>query len=225
MLIVFLRTVIIYILLVIIMRLMGKRQIGELEISDLVTTFLISEIASLPVTEPEIPLSHAVIPITTLLVFEVSISMLISRFPKIKSLLSSRPSTLIRNGELCQKAIKDSRLSFDELFSNLRQQGVDDVKQIKYAILEQNGKISVIQKADFRQPTVKDLHLKPKETGLFHIIIENGYINGHGLSQLKITQKSLRNELKKQGFTPNDVYLMMINDAGERRIILKEKKK
>ena len=170
------RTLIIYLTLIIVMRLMGKRQIGELEVSDLVTTFLISEIASLPITDSELPLSHAVIPIITLLTLEVAISMLLSRFPKIKSLLSARPSTLIKDGVLSQKALRDSRLSFDELFSELRQQGVDDISQIKYAILEQNGNITVIQKARYLQPTAEQLHLKPKETGLFHIIIERNDI-------------------------------------------------
>ena len=225
MLTVLFRTFIIYILLIAAMRLMGKRQIGELEISDLVTTFLISEIASLPITEPELPLSHAIIPITLLLSIEVIISFIISRFPKLKPIFTSRPTTLIRNGELCQKAMRDARLSFDELFSELRQQGVDDISQIKYAILEQNGNITVIQKARFRQPSAEDLHLKPKETGLFHIIIDNGYINTHGVNQLNISEKSLRSELGKKGLRVSDIYLMMINDAGERKIILKEKQK
>ena len=124
MLTVLFRTVIIYILLTIAMRLMGKRQIGELEISDLVTTFLISEIASLPITDTELPLSHAIIPIVTLLALEVFISMLLAKFPKIKNLLSARPTTLIKDGVICQKAMSSARLSFDELFSELRQQGL-----------------------------------------------------------------------------------------------------
>ncbi|MBP3369836.1 MAG: DUF421 domain-containing protein, partial [Clostridia bacterium] len=179
----------------------------------------------LPITEPELPLSHAIIPITLLLSIEVIISFIISRFPKLKPIFTSRPTTLIRNGELCQKAMRDARLSFDELFSELRQQGVDDISQIKYAILEQNGNITVIQKARFRQPSAEDLHLKPKETGLFHIIIDNGYINTHGINQLNISEKSLRSELGKKDLRVSDVYLMMINDAGERKIILKEKQK
>ena len=131
------RTVIIYIVLIVTMRIMGKRQLGELEISDLVTTFLISEIASLPITDTEIPLSHAIIPIIVLLSLEVSISTLLSKFPKIKFVFSARPSTIIKNGEICKKALSDSRLSFDELFSQLRQQGYDDLSQIKYAIIDE----------------------------------------------------------------------------------------
>ena len=225
MLTILLRTAIIYILLISVMRLMGKRQIGELEISDLVTTFLISEIASLPISDPELPISHAIVPIVVLLNLEIGISLLNSRFPKFKFLFTARPSTLIRDGKLCQKALSDARLSFDELFSELRQQGVDDISQIKYAILEQNGNITVIQKARYRQPTAEDLHLKPKESGLFHIIIERGYINRHGITEIGLSERTLRNELKKKGLRISDVYLMMINDAGERKIIKKEEKR
>lgn len=219
------RTLIIYLSLIIAMRLMGKRQIGELEVSDLVTTFLISEIASLPITDTELPLLHAIVPIITLLILEVVISMLLSRFPKIKLLFSARPSTLIKDGVLSQKAMRDARLSFDELFSELRQQGVDDISQIKYAILEQNGNITVIQKARYLQPTAEQLHLKPKETGLFHIIVEEGTLNKHGLRSVGMSEASLNKMLAKKQLNIKDVYLMMINDAQETRIIPKETKK
>lgn len=218
------RTIVIYVMLIVAMRLMGKRQIGELEVSDLVTTFLISEIASLPITDNELPLSHAIIPIIALLTLEVGISALLARFPRVKMLLTARPSTLVKDGQICQKAMRDARLSFDELFSELRQQGVDDISQIKYAILEQNGNITVIQKARYRQPSAEQLHLKPKETGLFHIVIEQGVINKHGMEQLGLTKRSIRDRLSKKGLAVSDVYLMLINDAEEIKIIAKEKK-
>lgn len=216
------RTLIIYISLILVMRLMGKRQIGELEISDLVTTFLISEIASLPITDSEIPLSHAIIPIVTLLALEVAISMFLSKFPRFKFLFSARPSTIIRDGILQKKALEDARLSFDELFSQLRQQGYDDISEIKYAILEQNGNITVIQKADYKTPSAKQLGLTPLETGLFHIIIERGRINAHGIKEIGYSKKKLISILEKQDYKVKDIYLMMINDAGDTRIIPKE---
>ena len=222
---VLIRTIIIYLALIAVMRLMGKRQIGELEISDLVTTFLISEIASLPITDSELPLSHAIIPIIALLTLEVIISALLSRFPKIKSLFRASPSTLIKDGVLSQKAMCDARLSFDELFSELRQQGIDDISHVKYAILEQNGKITVIQKARYLQPTAEQLHLKSKETGLFHIVIEKGSVNKHGLRSTGISEKTLDTMLSKKSLKVKDVYLMMINDAEETKIIPKENKK
>ena len=225
MLTVLIRTFIIYISLIIVMRLMGKRQLGELEISDLVTTFLISEIASLPITDAEIPLSHAIIPIIALLSLEVSISMLLSKFPKIKFIFSARPSTVIKNGTVCKKALEDARLSFDELFSQLRQQGYDDISQIKYAILEQNGNITVIQRSRYKPLTPDTLGLDVKETGLFHIIIEHGKINSHGLSEIGYSKEKLGKILSSLGYTHKNIYLMMINDAHEIRIIPKESKK
>ena len=224
MLTVFLRTAIIYFLLILAMRLMGKRQIGELEVSDLVTTLLISEIASLPITEPELPLSHAVIPLILLLSFEVIISFLVSRFPRLK-FLTARPSTLIRNGKISQSAMKNARISFDELFCELRNQGVYDLDEIEYAILEQNGRITVIQKARFRQPSAEDLGLKVKENGLFHIVIEHGRINRHGIELVGIRESDLRRELKKKKLEVSDIYLMTVNDAGKRTVIPKKEEK
>lgn len=224
MLTVLIRTLIIYISLIVVMRLMGKRQLGELEISDLVTTFLISEIASLPITDTEIPLSHAIIPIIVLLSLEVSISTLLSKIPKAKFLFSARPTTIIKNGDICKKALADSRLSFDELFSELRQQGYDDIMQIKYAILEQNGNVTIIPKASCKPLCAKDIGIDVKESGLFHIIIEHGNINTHGLSEVGYTQKKLLSILSSLDYTPDDIYLMMINDAKEMRIIPKDKK-
>ena len=224
MLTVFLRTAIIYFMLILAMRLMGKRQIGELEVSDLVTTLLISEIATLPITEPELPLSHAIVPLILLLSFEVIISFLVSRFPKLK-FLTARPSTLIRNGRISQSAMKNARISFDELFSELRNQGVYDLDEIEYAILEQNGRITVIQKARFRQPSAEDLGLKVKENGLFHIVIEHGRINRHGIELVGIRESDLRRELKKKELEVSDVYLMTVNDAGKRTVIPKKEAK
>lgn len=224
MLTVLIRTFIIYLSLIIVMRLMGKRQIGELEVSDLVTTFLISEIASLPITDTKIPLSHAIIPIIVLLTLEVAISFLLSKFPKFKFIFSARPSTVIRDGKICQRELEDSRLSFDELFSQLRQQGYDDISEIRYAILEQNGNITVIQKEKYKPLNADMIGINPKESGLFHIIIEKGSINEHGLCEIGYTKDRLESILAKKGYTVKDVYLMMINDADDMRIIPMEKR-
>lgn len=218
------RTVLIYMLLTVAMRLMGKRQIGQLEVSDLITTFLISEIASLPITDPQIPLSHAIVPIIVLLALEVSISMILTLSPRLKNLLSARPSTLIKDGEIIQKNMRDARLSFDELMSDLRYQGVDDISQIKYAILEQNGRITVIQKARFRPPNAEQLHIKAKETGLFHIVIEQGCINKHGLAQTGMSKSSVKAMLSGKNLSIKEVYLMAVNDAMDIKIIKKERR-
>ena len=219
------RTIIIYILLTIVMRMMGKRQIGELEVSDLVTTLLISEIASLPITEHQIPLSHAVIPIITLLFFEVLTSYLTVVFPKSKLLLTARPSTLIKQGKICAKAMRESRISTDELLCEMRQNGYVDIDEVYYAILEKSGKMTFVPRAQNRPLTCKDMKIKPRESGIFHIVIDKGSINQHGLSQAGLEKSGLEAILSRRGLDISDVYLLMINDMGDERIIRKDEVK
>ncbi len=216
------RTVFVYITMIIAMRLMGKRQIGELEISDLVTTLLMSEIASLPITDTTLPLSHAIIPIILLLTFEVSSSAITVLFPKMKNLVTSRPTTLIKNGSLCRRSMLESRLSLDELISELRQNGYDDIDHVLYAILEKNGKITIIPKAKHAPPTCEQLQIKVNEQGIFHMIIDNGILNKHGLSQVGLSKEQICRKLSKRGVRISDVYLMMISDSGEERVITKK---
>ncbi len=222
---VFLRTIIIYVILIAAMRLMGKRQIGELEISDLVTTLLISEIATLPITDGAVPISHAVVPIVILITFEISSSALVALFPKIKNLITDRPSTLIRDGKLCRRAMLDSRISLDELVTELRQSGYVDIDEIRYAILEKNGKITLIPKAKYNVPTCEQMNVKADEQGLFHIIIDNGVLNSHGLLEVGLGKGQIEHKLKKYELGISDVYLMMISDGGEERIISKKEAK
>ncbi len=215
------RTLIIYLILNIAMRLMGKRQIGELEITDFVTTLLISEIASLPITDNSIPLSHAFIPIVTLIFLEVTSSLLIVCIPRLKNLLTTRPTTLIRNGKFCQKAMRQARISLDELISELRQKDISDLSEVSYAILEQSGKISVITKAKHRQPTIEQLGLTAEENGIYHIVIDQGVINRHSLCQMQLGEDSIHRILKERGLEKKEVFLMMMNDAGEVTVIRK----
>jgi len=216
------RTVILYLMLNIAMRLMGKRQIGELEISDFVTTLLISEIASLPITDNSIPISHAFIPIVTLIFLEISSSLLTVSVPRLKNLLTVRPTTLIRNGKFCQKAMRQARISLDELVSELRQKDISNLSEVSYAILEQSGKISVITKSRYRPPTAAQLGIDAKESGIYHIVIDNGVINRHSLCQMNKGEEEIVRILKERGLTQKEVYLMMMNDSGDVTVIQKE---
>lgn len=216
------RTILIYLILIVAVRLMGKRQIGELEISDFVTTLLISEIASLPITDNSIPISHAVIPIVTLVFFEVTSSVLIVFFPRLKNVLTARPSTLIRNGKFCKKAMREARISTEELICELRQKDVTDLSEIEYAILEQSGKISVILKSSCKPPNAEQLGISVRETGIYHIIIDQGVIDRHGLQALQMDNAQLNEILSRHGVKTKDVFLMRINDAGDVEIVRTE---
>ena len=224
MLTLFVRTLIIYLVLMCSMRIMGKRQIGELELSDLVTTLLISELASLPITDNFIPLSHAIVPIIILVTFEVLSSFLVVHFPTFKKLISSRPSILINKGSPDRRAMLAARISADELISELRQKGVTDIGEVEYAILEQNGKISVIPKAPYKPPTVSDLNIEAKESGISHIVVCEGRINKNSLRVLSLSRKDIEEKLSSADVALADVYIMTIDDAGEVQIIRKESK-
>ena len=221
---IFIRTLIVYVILLSAMRLMGKRQIGELEVSDLITTLILSEIASLPITDSSIPVSHAIIPIVILLTFEVVSSSLLVHFPKIKNLISTRPTILIRNGILSSTQMKKARITADELISELRQQGISNISEVQYAILEQNGKISVIQKPEYRPPSSKDMNIKANDGGLYRIVIENGYIDKHGAKESNLSDGDISNILNEEKIPLRRVYLMTVNESGEAEIIVKDEK-
>ena len=222
MVVIFIRTIIIYGCLLIAMRLMGKRQIAQLDISDLITTLLISEIASLPIENPDIPIVYSIIPIITLLTFEVTSSTILSKSQFMKNVFSSRPSFLIKDGKIDQKALEKNRISLDELISKLRQQGINDLSEAKYAIIEQDGQISIVSKSPYRQPNLEDLGIEGKETGIMHIIIANGEINRHSLKIIQKNEKWVEDQLSKQKLCASDVFLMTVNDAEEIQITKKE---
>lgn len=223
MLTILLRTVIIYIILISTMRIMGKRQIGELEVSDLVTTLLLSEIATLPIENQEIPVMYAVIPIITLLTIEVISSVISFKSPKIRGFLNAKPSILISQGKINQNELRNSRIAIDELISEIRLNGISDIKEVQYAILESSGKLTVIPKAAFGQPKMQDLKVKAEETGLAHIIISNGTVNDYNLNYLGKSRTWLDSVLKKHNTVANDVFLMTANDKSETNIVKKEK--
>ena len=214
MLTILLRTVIIYVILIGTMRLMGKRQLGELEVSELVTTLLISEIAALPIGDPTIPVIYAVIPLITILTLEITLSIILLKCPRLKNIASSRPSILIRHGTVDQKELRRIRISIDELISEIRQTGLSSIAEVDYAILEQNGKISVIPRKSAQPPTAADLGLHITESGIVHAIIEDGVINRYNLDLLSLGEKWLRARLAEKALVASEVFFLGIDDSG-----------
>ena len=222
MLTILIRPLIISLVLIVVMRIMGKRQIGELELTDLVTTLFISEIASLPITNPEIPLLHAVVPMLILLVLEILSSVILLFFPRLKNLVSSRPTVIIHNGRLDQHALRELRLSLDELMSEVRQQGLTDLAQVECAILEKNGNLTVIPKPAFAPPTAADLGVTPSGTGLMHIVYSNGVYSKVGLSLIGHDRAWLERKLKKKHLDPATLFCVTANQNGDLFWIAKE---
>lgn len=225
MLTIFLRTVIIYFLLLATMRLLGKRQLGELEISELITTILLSEIASMPIANQDIPISYAIIPLITITTFEIVSSYFISKFPILKNILSTPPSTLILKGKIQQRELSKNRISPEELLSELRLKNISDPAQVQYAILEQNGLLSVFPKSEYQQATLKQLGINAKESGIVHIIISQGIWNEYNLRLLNKSKAEFEKYIKKNGVTQNQIFLLTVDDNDKKNIIIKEEDK
>jgi len=215
MLVIFIRTIFIYVILMLTIRIMGKRQLGELDVSELVITILLSEIATTPITNPDRPILEALVPIATLALLEILTSALILRSPFFKTMLSSKPSVIIAKGIINHKMMKRVRISLEELVSQLRQNGIYDICEVDYAILEENGKMSVIPKNANRQPDKSELKMDCPDNGIMHIVISDGCVNTHGLKLLSKDRAWLEGKLKKVGVPIKDVFCMTVDDSGK----------
>lgn len=223
MLIILLRTIIVYVILLCTMRLMGKRQLGELEITELVTTLLISEIATLPIVDPSVPVMYAVIPLITIITAEVALSVILLKCPRLKNVASARPSILVRQGKPDQKEMLRIRISLDELISEVRQAGLATLADVDYAILEQNGKISVIPRRAAQPPTAQDLGLSPAENGILHALIEDGKLNRYNMKLMALDDNWLNAQLAKKKLKPDEVFFLGIDDGRSLYWVKKEK--
>lgn len=201
------RTVIIYILLSLSLRIMGKRQLGELDVSELVSTLLISEIASIPIDDPDIPLLNAVIPILFIVSVEVILSTIKNKSEKLKSVIEGRPEYIIYKGRLLQEVLCESRISINELLSEMRSQGIGNINEIEYAAIEQNGTLSIIKRG---------------ESKLAHTIIIDGSVIEKNVKRLGYNDTWLNKHLSERGAKCEEVMLMTVNDSGEIDLIMKD---
>ncbi len=211
---VFLRTLIIYILISLSFRLMGKRQIGELELSELISTLLLSEIATLPIVDPDVPLVSVLIPVTIILSLEIILTYLKNRSGFLKEILESNPSFLIRDGVLDQKELLKMRISLNELLAELRLQGIPSIEDVKYAILEENGKLSAFPKS-----ASKDAQ------SFAHPVILDGKLQNEALTRAGYTVEALNKQLSARSLSVDRLLLFSIDDAGGIYYIEKEIKK
>ena len=202
------RTVIIYILLTFALKIMGKRQIGELDVGELITTLLISELATIPIDDPDLPLLNAVLPILLIFSLEIIISSLKNRSERLKRLLESSPVYIIYKGKLSERALVENRLSLNELLCELRLLNVKDISDVDYAILEQNGKISVFQKSD---------------GAISHSLIIDTIILKDNLKRLGLSEEWIKRRLKERGAKIEEVLLMTLRDDGGISLLRKEK--
>lgn len=207
-----LRTVIVYVLLVIAMRIGGKRQIGELQLSELVSALLLSELAAMPIGHEEIPLTFALIPIITVICIEIITAFAVTKSKTLRKIFDGKPSVIIEKGVLNFEEMERLRLGIEELIVEARLKGVADISELDYAILEDNGELSVFKKSE------------TQGNGIAHVIIADGQINVKGLDTVKMTKKALRTQLKAKNVTLGNVFLYTVDDAGKEFLIKKEGK-
>lgn len=207
------RTIILYILIIAGVRLMGKRQVGELEPSELVLSLIIADLASVPMQDYGIPLLAGVVPILTLLSLTMILSVLTMKSVRFRALLCGRPSMVIQNGMVDQREMAKNRLTVDELLEELRIQGYTDLSAVKYAILETNGQLSVLPYANQKPPTARDMKVSVEEGGLPRVVVSDGRLLEHNLKALGHDRPWLDRQLSQRGCKDvSKVFLLLVNE-------------
>ena len=202
-----LRTVTIYLLLILFMRLTGKRQIGELQLSELVVTLLISELATVHICDPDIPLLNVVFPMLLIISLEIIASFLVTKSPLVKRILDGTPSFLIKKGVIDQKELQKQRVSLEEFLGMLRTKSFAGVSNVEYAILEQNGQISTFNKQD----------------NLEHPVIVDGRMDYYNMKLLNLSENDINTMLRNSKCRLSDVFLYTVTDDNNTTLILKER--
>lgn len=225
MLITLTRTFFLYILVVITMRLMGKRQIAQLEPFELVITIMIAELAAIPMQDRHIPLVNGIIAITTLLFIQVTFSVLSLKFLGFRTFLDGSYSLLIKNGVIQEQEMRKSRYNLDELLEQLRLKDVFDLADVEFAILETSGELSVLLKSQKRPVTPTDLKIETSYEGLPTVLILDGQVMKTELKKVQLTRAWLQTELETHGVKRlEDVFIAVLNTDGELFFQIKELK-
>ena len=213
--IIFIRTVILYFAILVSMRLMGKRQLGELEISEFITAALIADLAATPLQDIGIPLLNGLLPIMIMFCLEIIIAGLNMKSIRLRKFTYGKPEIIIRNGRIDRGSMRRNRFTIDELMQELRAQGQSDASLVAYGVLETNGQLSLLLMPAGQPATAAMLGISPEDTGYAHIIINDGRILDKNLSLLGRDRRWLDNELKRRKIkSANDVYILTLSETG-----------
>ena len=200
----FYRTVLFYFALILVIRLLGKRQVGQMEPSEFVVTMLIANLASVPLEDPDLPIHYGLVPMAIVFVCERLISLLCLKSIRLRRLLCGKPVILIENGHLLEQNLRRTRVNLDELSGHLRKEGVLAMEEVQFAILETNGSLTV-----FPYPP------KPQKQELPYTVISDGRILTENLHLLGRDESWLRKKLRGKSMTPEDVLLMTLTKSGK----------
>ncbi|WP_392486113.1 DUF421 domain-containing protein [Haloimpatiens sp. FM7315] len=217
------RTIILYSVSMLALRLMGKRQIGELEPFELAIAIMISELASMPMQDTRIPIINGIIPVITLLIVQILVSIGQIKSEKIRILISGKPSILIDNGKINIYELKNQRININDLMEELRLKGYYDIGDIKFAILETSGQLSLMPNSSLNPVTKKDLNLNTPQDKLPITLIIDGKLNH---KNLKISSKNmdwLNSQLKNNNISSvSDIFLGVLDSKNNFYFQLKK---
>lgn len=216
------RTLILYITVTVAIRLMGKRQIGDMQPSELVITLLISEIAAIPLQDKDQPVLNGIVAVFLLVILEIGVSALSLKSFKVRKLLSGKSVVIIKNGALDMQAMRDVRLTTLDLIELLRGQNIFNIEDVSFAVLEANGNLSVLPKGGKQPALAEDLNIKNKPDSLPLPVISDGKMISESLDALSLTRGDVMKILKKDRADIKTILLMTLDRKGEYNIIKKE---
>ncbi len=225
MLIIFFRSLILYILVLVVMRFMGKREIGQLQPFELAISIMIADLASIPMSEIGIPIFNGIIPILGLLLMHLIISMINLKSIKLRGIICGKPRILINKGKIDEVALKKERFTIHELQERLRGNNIINISDVEYAILETNGQVTVIQKPEKRGSIPEDFNIKPEYEGIPYDLVIDGTIMDDNLKKIGKDYKWLKKQLEIVGMKPENAFLVTLDGKGELFWQKKESKK
>lgn len=213
--VVLMRTLLLFIIIVLVMRLMGKRQIGQLQPAELVVTILLSEVASQPMLEPDLPVLYSVVSLILLTGFELLLSFVSLKSAKVRSILQGNSVVIIRDGVIQYEQIKRLRYTMDDILEALRQKDVFDISEVEYAVAETNGSLSVFLKPPYRTVSNQEIRCTVKDTGVPIAVVEDGELLENSILESGLDVAALNRMLKKKGIALENVLLVTVNKANE----------
>ena len=217
------RTVILYAAIIFAVRVMGKRQISQLQTSELVVTMLISDLAVIPMQNTGQPLFSGLLPILVLVILEIFLSVLMLKSNVIRHIICGNPVIIIQNGKILQESMKNLRLSIEELYEQLRQRDIVSINEVAFAIVETNGVLSVIKKAEDDHLRPADLKICPTPTELELTAVSDGKISGQALKISGKSEKWVMDILKKEKTSLEEVFILTVSETDKYTLIKKEK--
>lgn len=215
MLITFLRAIILYIIVLIVMRLMGKREIGQLQPFELAISIMIADLATIPMADPGIPISNGIIPILGLLVMHLVISIINIKSIRAREIICGKPSILIYRGKIDEKVLRKERFTVNELQERLRGNNVVNIGDVEYAILETSGEVTIIQKPNRRATIPEDFGIEPDYEGIPYDLVVDGKIMYDNLKILNKSEEWLRKQVSKFGIIPENALIVTLDGKGQ----------